>query len=100
MDPDACLRRIRDAFAAKDWDEFDGAITDLWQWIQNGGFSPQAFAEDEALRDAVLHGEKATRELLAKRAVEKVLGGRVLDTVTLDETDSYVTDDVEDEETH
>lgn len=69
MDPEACLRRIFDAFESKDWDEFDGAYTDLWQWISRGGFLPKSFNADPELREAFGAGEQELRVLLAQRWV-------------------------------
>jgi hypothetical protein len=105
VDPDACLQRILDAFTAKEWGEFEDAVDDLAHWLDLGGFRPTALAHDEEMRAAVLDGAGAIRELLTKRAVEKVLGGRVLGFMTLDEinsrfgTGAAIDADV-DEETH
>ena len=72
MDPEACLRRIFDAFESKDWDEFDGAYTDLWQWISRGGFLPKSFREDPELCVAFDAGEEELRKLLARGQVKKL----------------------------
>ena len=40
MDPQATFRRILEAQAANDRDEFDQAFHDLAEWLKRGGFAP------------------------------------------------------------
>lgn len=42
MDPQACLKRITDAYKEGDQDEFDAALEDLIDWLKRGGFAPKA----------------------------------------------------------
>ena len=38
MDPNAALRRLRDAIDAQDWTDAVGALNDYYQWRLKGGF--------------------------------------------------------------
>ena len=40
MDPQATIKRIMDAREANDADELESAMTDLWEWLERGGFPP------------------------------------------------------------
>lgn len=40
MDPNACFRRILDAIADQDIDEYCAAFADLAAWLERGGFAP------------------------------------------------------------
>jgi len=40
MDPNACLKRILDAFDCDDFKEAEQAVNDLSLWLFRGGFAP------------------------------------------------------------
>lgn len=42
MDPNACLKRVVDAFRDDDVAECDEAMIDLANWLEKGGFAPSA----------------------------------------------------------
>jgi hypothetical protein len=47
MDPNACLKRWRDAIASKDSEESDNARRDLATWLGRGGFQPEGLTVAE-----------------------------------------------------
>jgi hypothetical protein len=40
MDPKACIQRIIEAVKSEDWDEANEGLTDLFDWLNLGGFAP------------------------------------------------------------
>lgn len=40
MDPNACFRRLMDAMADNDREEYQAAFADLATWLEKGGFAP------------------------------------------------------------